>query len=182
VGNGTEIFVLTIRLQFHPSKPGTDTCASPSVVAILDLLSVPMEYIRAITMTLFTPFLDYLRKPTSTLLQAINGHCLECGYRLAWILVRGKRLARRVSTARRFIPVRLVCDSASKRRLAMLQNVIILVLPRWRLRFCGGAADSRYVGGHDKTVGIRLPRLRCGAIWLRVKREKALLSGLQTQP
>jgi hypothetical protein len=34
----------------------------------------------------------------------------------------------------------------------------------------------------NKTVGIRLPRLRCGAIWLKVKREKALLSGLQTQP
>src|SRR5882724_7000464 len=24
-------------------------------------------------------------------LQAVNGHCLGCGYRLAWILIRGKR-------------------------------------------------------------------------------------------
>ena len=47
-------------------------------------------------------FADFLRDPRrNTLLQAINGRCVECGYRLAWILVRGKRLARRVSTARR---------------------------------------------------------------------------------
>ena len=25
--------------------------------------------------------------------QAINGRCLKCGYRLAWVLVLGKRLA-----------------------------------------------------------------------------------------
>jgi hypothetical protein len=35
-----------------------------------------------------------LRKPGRNIaLQAINGHCLECGYRLAWILVRGRRVA-----------------------------------------------------------------------------------------
>jgi hypothetical protein len=33
------------------------------------------------------------RKP-DTLVQAINGHCLKCGYRLTWLLVLGKRLAR----------------------------------------------------------------------------------------
>src|SRR5262245_24923833 len=33
-----------------------------------------------------------LREPKrNALLQAINGRCLECGYRLAWILVRGRR-------------------------------------------------------------------------------------------
>jgi hypothetical protein len=26
--------------------------------------------------------------------QAINGWCLKCGYRLAWVLVLGKRLTR----------------------------------------------------------------------------------------
>src|SRR5437016_11526332 len=26
-------------------------------------------------------------------IQAINGRCLKCGYRLAWVLVRGKTLA-----------------------------------------------------------------------------------------
>jgi hypothetical protein len=26
--------------------------------------------------------------------RVINGHCLKCGYRLAWILVLGNRLAR----------------------------------------------------------------------------------------
>jgi hypothetical protein len=31
----------------------------------------------------------------------------------------------------------------------MIQNVIILVLPHWRLRSCGGAAVSSYVGGVD---------------------------------
>jgi hypothetical protein len=36
----------------------------------------------------------------NTPLRAINGRCVECGYRLAWIL-RGKELARRVGTARR---------------------------------------------------------------------------------
>jgi hypothetical protein len=27
----------------------------------------------------------------NTPLQAVNGHCLGCGYRLAWIVIRGKR-------------------------------------------------------------------------------------------
>jgi C4-type Zn-finger protein len=27
--------------------------------------------------------------------QAINGRCLKCGYRLAWVLVLGKRFTRR---------------------------------------------------------------------------------------
>ena len=32
-----------------------------------------------------------LREPgRNTPLRAINGHSLKCGYRLAWILVRGK--------------------------------------------------------------------------------------------
>ncbi len=33
-----------------------------------------------------------LREPgRNTQLQAVNGHCLGCGYRLAWIVIRGKR-------------------------------------------------------------------------------------------
>jgi len=32
-----------------------------------------------------------LREPgRNTPLQAVNGHCLQCGYRLAWIVIRGK--------------------------------------------------------------------------------------------
>ena len=31
----------------------------------------------------------------------------------------------------------------------MLQSVIILSLPGWHLRSCGGAADLRFVGGVD---------------------------------
>jgi hypothetical protein len=27
----------------------------------------------------------------NTSLRAINGHCVQCGHRLAWILIRGKR-------------------------------------------------------------------------------------------
>lgn len=34
-------------------------------------------------------------------LRAINGRWIERGYRLAWILVRGKELALQVGTARR---------------------------------------------------------------------------------
>jgi hypothetical protein len=33
--------------------------------------------------------------------QAINGHCVTCGYRLAWILIRGREAVRRIATARR---------------------------------------------------------------------------------
>ena len=37
-----------------------------------------------------------LREPgRNTPVQAINGHCLQCGHRLAWILVTGKGNARR---------------------------------------------------------------------------------------
>ena len=33
-----------------------------------------------------------MREPgRNTRLQAVNGHCLGCGYRLAWIVIRGKR-------------------------------------------------------------------------------------------
>lgn len=36
-----------------------------------------------------------LREPGHTSrLRAINGHCFKCGYRLAWILVRGKPASR----------------------------------------------------------------------------------------
>jgi hypothetical protein len=35
-----------------------------------------------------------VRKPRrNTRLEAINGHCAECGYRMAWILMRGKESA-----------------------------------------------------------------------------------------
>jgi len=30
----------------------------------------------------------------NTRLQAVNGHRLGCGHRLAWIVIRGKRLSR----------------------------------------------------------------------------------------
>src|SRR5262249_60343544 len=44
-----------------------------------------------------------MRKPARNIsLQAINGRCLQCGYRLAWILVQGRKsTALRVRTARR---------------------------------------------------------------------------------
>jgi C4-type Zn-finger protein len=31
-------------------------------------------------------------------LQAINGRCAECGYRMAWVLVRGRKSALRIGT------------------------------------------------------------------------------------
>ena len=35
-----------------------------------------------------------------TPLEAIKGRCLECSYRLAWILVQGRKSVLRVATAR----------------------------------------------------------------------------------
>jgi hypothetical protein len=32
-------------------------------------------------------------RKAKVLIQAINGRCLRCGYRLGWIVVRGKTLA-----------------------------------------------------------------------------------------
>ena len=33
-----------------------------------------------------------LREPGRNMpVQAVNGHCLGCGYRLAWLVIRGKR-------------------------------------------------------------------------------------------
>jgi hypothetical protein len=37
-----------------------------------------------------------LREPgRNTPLQAVNGHCLKCDYRLAWIVIRGGRGSRK---------------------------------------------------------------------------------------
>jgi hypothetical protein len=34
-----------------------------------------------------------LREPArNTPVRAVNGHCLKCGYRLAWIVIKGNRL------------------------------------------------------------------------------------------
>ena len=30
------------------------------------------------------------KRRAKTILQAINGRCLKCGYRLAWVLIRGQ--------------------------------------------------------------------------------------------
>jgi hypothetical protein len=39
-----------------------------------------------------------LREPgRNTPLQAVNGHCLECGYRLAWLMIHSKQVSRTVS-------------------------------------------------------------------------------------
>jgi hypothetical protein len=37
-----------------------------------------------------------LREPgRNTPIQAVNGHCLDCGYRMSWIVIRGKHDARK---------------------------------------------------------------------------------------
>src|SRR5262245_25528191 len=38
---------------------------------------------------------------STSALEAINGRCLACGYRLAWVLVQGRKSALRVATPRR---------------------------------------------------------------------------------
>jgi C4-type Zn-finger protein len=36
-----------------------------------------------------------LREPgRNTPVRAVNGHCLKCGYRMAWIVIKGKQAAR----------------------------------------------------------------------------------------
>jgi hypothetical protein len=43
-----------------------------------------------------------LREPgRNTALQAVNGHCLGCGYRLAWIVIRGRRSLLSVAPTRK---------------------------------------------------------------------------------
>ena len=34
--------------------------------------------------------------------RAVNGHCLKCDYRLAWIVIKGKRAAGRQSVTRSY--------------------------------------------------------------------------------
>jgi hypothetical protein len=98
-------------------------------------------------------------------LRAINGHCVECGYRLAWILVRGRRLARRIAA-------RLVVHRAKTLWLPTSRNV-----PKrhyYRLYRAGVVIsvvaqqiqDMSAMSITHKTVGIGLPRLWCGTIAL----------------
>src|SRR5262245_4483906 len=91
-----------------------------------------------------------MRKPTRNIsLQAINGRCLMCGYRLAWILVQGRKsalgLPHLVVHYTRTLCVATWQESGSQ----CSQMSLFSSLPRWRRRFCGGALDSRYVGGVD---------------------------------
>jgi len=59
-----------------------------------------------------------LREPgRNTPLQAINGHCLKCGSRLAWIVIRGNTPAqftkiRFKRLANLYYPVRIIRRSA----------------------------------------------------------------------
>ena len=44
-----------------------------------------------------------LREPGSnTPVRAVNGHCIKCGYRLAWIVIKGKQSARQQSRKARY--------------------------------------------------------------------------------
>src|SRR5262245_46566607 len=90
------------------------------------------------------------RPARNTSPQAINGRCLQCGHRLVWILVRG-----RGSTMGSALLVvhhtktRCVAAWREKGGSQCSQTSFFSSLPRWPLRSCGGAADSRYVGGVD---------------------------------
>ena len=58
-----------------------------------------------------------LREPgRNTPLQAINGHCLKCGYRLDWIVIRGNTPAQftkiRFKRSANRYPVRIIRRSA----------------------------------------------------------------------
>src|SRR5262245_7982316 len=56
-----------------------------------------------------------MRKPIrNSPLQAINGHCLMCGYRLAWILVQGRKSALEGSDCSSFIPLKLFVFRSSR--------------------------------------------------------------------
>ena len=44
-----------------------------------------------------------LREPGSNMpVRAVNGHCIKCGYRLAWIVIKGKQTARQQSRKARY--------------------------------------------------------------------------------
>ncbi len=60
-----------------------------------------------------------LREPgRNTPLQAINGHCVQCGHRLAWILIRGK--ARYYSPAEEELLSSTICSFDLPRAVADL--------------------------------------------------------------
>ena len=44
-----------------------------------------------------------LREPgRNTPVRAVNGHCLKCGYRLAWIVIKGKQATRHQSPKKQY--------------------------------------------------------------------------------
>src|SRR5262245_34804812 len=107
-------------------------------------------------------------------LQAINGRCLQCGYRLAWILVQGRKVALRVVTPRRSLHLDFWCcglagkaaRNAPKCHYSRLYRAGVFVSV-----VAQPIQDMSAVSVTYKTVGNRLPRLRCGAIGWRTKRQ-----------
>src|SRR5258705_7197315 len=80
-----------------PTKPGmlSAPCISgalsiPEIFATVD--AVMVKYLCR-TCPRSNGYLGIVLRETgrNVPLQAVNGHCLGCGYRLAWIVIRGKR-------------------------------------------------------------------------------------------
>src|SRR5262244_482076 len=92
-----------------------------------------------------------MRRPTRNISpQAINGRCLQCGYRLVWTSCEAE--GRRWGSALLVVhhtKTRCVAAWREKGGSQCSQTLFFSSLPRWPLRSCGGAADSRYVGGVD---------------------------------
>ena len=45
-----------------------------------------------------------LREPRRNMpLRAVDGHCVKCGYRLAWIIISGKQIAGQQSYRKRYV-------------------------------------------------------------------------------
>jgi len=60
-----------------------------------------------------------VRKPNpNTPVQAINGRCLLCGYRLAWLVVRGEKTSGAGRHCSSFIPLRLFVLRPGKKKVA----------------------------------------------------------------
>src|SRR5215813_1417057 len=91
-----------------------------------------------------------MRRPTRNISpQAINGRCLQCGYRLVWTSceAEGRRWGSALLVVHHTKTV--VLRPGGKKVARNAQTSFFSSSPRWPLRSCGGAADSRYVGGVD---------------------------------
>src|SRR5262245_17940299 len=111
-----------------------------------------------------------MRKPASNIsLQAINGRCLMCGYRLAWILVQGREVDPAGWHGSSFIPLRLFYCALAARNAPKADYCRLSCTNVFACVVAHSIQDLSELPITYKTGGIRLPRLRYGAIGWRTR-------------